>query len=220
MWMDEGMNTFINGYSSKAFNNGEYNDTSSAALRITKGLISEKDPLMTAPEVSNEGGMYYYKTALALNILRNEVLGADRFDYAFNMYIKRWAYKHPQPEDFFRTMNDAAGDNLNWFWKEWFFTNWTLDQAVTDVKYIKNEPSNGALITIENLGQMALPVQLKVTEVNGNTQLIKLPVEVWQRGYKWTFKYNSTGKIASVIIDPNNLLPDVDRSNNVYKMPE
>lgn len=219
MWMDEGMNTFINGYSSKAFNNGEYNDTSSAALKITRAMIKEKDPLMTAPEVSTEGGMYYYKTALALNILRNEVLGADRFDYAFRMYVKRWAYKHPQPDDFFRTMNDAAGDNLNWFWKEWFFTNWNLDQAVTDVKYIGSDAKNGALITIENLGQMALPVQVKVTEVNGTTQLIKLPVEIWQRGYKWTFKYNSGSKISSVIIDPDNLFPDINRTNNTYKVP-
>ncbi|SDT31873.1 hypothetical protein SAMN05216490_3073 [Mucilaginibacter mallensis] len=220
MWMDEGMNTFINGYSSASFNKGEYNDTSSAAVKLTRGLIKEHDPLMTAPEVSNEGGMYYYKTALALNILRNEVLGADRFDYAFKMYIKRWAYKHPQPDDFFRTMNDAAGDNLNWFWKEWFFTNWTLDQAVTGVKYIGDDAKNGVFITIENLGEMALPVRLKVTEENGNTQIVDLPVEVWQRGAKWVFKYNSTSKIATVVIDPEHRLPDTDRSNNIYRMPQ
>ena len=219
MWMDEGMNTFINGYSSASFNHGEYNDTSSAAVKIIKGLIREQDPLMTAPEVSNEGGMYYYKTALALNILRNEVLGPERFDYAFKFYIKRWAYKHPQPDDFFRTMNDAAGDNLNWFWKEWFYTNWTLDQAVKDVKYINSDPSAGAFITIENLGEMALPVILKVTEQNGNVQIITLPVEVWQRGSKWTFRCNSTTKINSVIIDPDKRFPDTDRSNNVYNMP-
>jgi hypothetical protein len=220
MWMDEGMNTFINGYSSASFNHGEYIDTSSAAAQLTLGLIREKDPLMTAPEVSNEGGMYYYKTALALNILRNEVLGPDRFDYAFKFYIRRWAYKHPQPEDFFRTMNDAAGDNLNWFWKEWFFETWTLDQAVTAVKYIKDDPAAGALITIENMGKMALPVTLKINEQNGSTSLVKLPVEIWQRGAKWTFKYNSASKISSIVIDPDRRLPDVDRSNNVYHMPE
>jgi hypothetical protein len=221
MWMDEGLNTFINGYASNYFNNGEYADTSSAAVRMTRSMVKEKDPLMTAPEVmaTSDGGLYYYKTTLALNILRNEVLGPERFDYAFKFYIKRWAYKHPQPDDFFRTMNDAAGDNLNWFWKEWFFTTWNLDQAVTNVKYIKDDPSGGALITIENLGQMALPVNLKVTEQNGNVQLIKLPVEIWQRGPKWTLKCNSTTKITSVVIDPDKRLPDTDRSNNVYYMP-
>lgn len=222
MWMDEGLNTFINGYASNWFNHGEYKDTSSMAVRMTRSLLKEKDPLMTAPEVMafSDGGLYYYKTALALNVLRNVVLGADRFDYAFNMYIKRWAYKHPQPDDFFRTMNDAAGEDLNWFWKEWFFTAWNLDQAVTDVKYVKNDPVAGALITLENLGGMALPVAIKVTEQNGAVQQIKLPVEVWQRGAKWVFKCNSTTKITSVILDPDRQLPDIDRSNNVYRMPE
>jgi len=213
------LNTFINGYASTYFNNGEYKDTSKAAVKLTHTLVKEKEALMIAPEASNDGGLYYYKTTLALNILRNEILGPQRFDYAFNFYIKRWAYKHPQPDDFFRTMNDAAGDNLNWFWKEWFFTTWTLDQAVTGVKYIQDDPSAGALITIENLGQMALPVNIKVTEQNGNVQLIKLPVEVWQRGGKWTLKCRSTTKITSVIIDPDKLYPDTDRSNNIYNMP-
>jgi len=219
MWMDEGLNTFINGYASNYFNNGEYGDTSKAAVKLTHSLMNEKEALMIAPEVSNNGGLYYYKTTLALNILRNEVLGPQRFDFAFNTYIKRWAYKHPQPDDFFRTMNDAAGDNLNWFWKEWFFTTWTLDQAVTGVKYVAGDPSAGALITIENFGQMALPVNVKVTEQNGNVQLIKLPVEVWQHGAKWTFKCHTTSKIRSVIIDPDKLFPDTDRSNNTYNMP-
>ena len=222
MWMDEGLNTFVNGYASNWFNHGEYRDTSSMAVSMTRGLVKEKDPLMTAPEVMafSDGGLYYYKTALALNILRNVVLGADRFDYAFNMYIKRWAYKHPQPDDFFRTMNDAAGEDLNWFWKEWFFTSWNLDQAVTDVKYVKNDPAAGALITLENLGGMALPVAIKVTEQNGTVQQIKLPVEVWQRGAKWVFKCNSTTKITSVILDTERQLPDTDRGNNIYRMPE
>jgi len=220
MWMDEGMNTFINGYASNWFNHGEYGDTSSMAVGMTRSLMREKDPLMTAPEVMHDGGQYYYKTALALNILRNVVLGTDRFDYAFNMYIKRWAYKHPLPQDFFRTMNDAAGEDLNWFWKEWFYTTWKLDQAVTDVKYNKNDPATGAIITIENLGEMALPITLKVTEQNGKVQEIKLPVEVWQKGAKWKLKCNTTSKITSVIADPGRQLPDIDRSNNIFKLPE
>ena len=216
-WMDEGFNTFINGFAWTHFNNGEYANKNSLALQMAQEMSKEKDPLMTAPEVMSEGGLYYYKTTLVLNILRNVVLGPDRFDYAFKTYIKRWAYKHPQPDDFFRTMNDAAGEDLDWFWKEWFFTTWNIDQAVKDVKYIKNDPSSGSLITLENLKEMALPVMLKVTEQNGNSQLIKLPVEIWQRGSVWTFKCNTTSKIKEVVVDPDNLLPDIDRSNNIYK---
>ncbi len=123
-------------------------------------------------------------------------------------------FKHPQPIDFFRTMNDAAGDDLNWFWKEWFYETWKLDQAVKSVKYVNDNPADGALITIENKEKMALPVTVKVTEENGQTQTLKLPVNVWQRDTDWTFKYNSTSKITSVVLDPDGELPDIDRKNN------
>ncbi len=216
-WMDEGFDTFINGYAWLHFNNGEYAPKGNPAQSIVPEMIKSKHALMVAPEVNNEGGMAYYKTALALNLLRNVVLGADRFDYAFKIYIKRWAYKHPQPDDFFRTTNDAAGEDLTWFWKEWFYTTWTLDQAVTEIKYDKNGASSGAFITIENLKEIVMPVTIKIIEQNGQTQIMKLPVEIWQRGAKWTFKCNTTSKITRVILDPDNLLPDVDRANNTLK---
>jgi len=219
MWMDEGLNTFINGYASNAFNNGEYGDTTNKTiLRMARTMKYAKDPLMTPPESMGLGdyGQYYSKTAVALNVLRNSVIGADRFDYAFKTYIHRWAFKHPQPIDFFRTMNDAAGENLNWFWKEWFYKTWKLDQAVKDVKYVKDKPAEGALITITNLQKMALPVVVKITEENGNTQLLNLPVNVWQRGADWTFKCNTISKITSVVLDPDEVLPDIDRKNNKW----
>jgi len=220
MWMDEGMNTFVNGYASNWFNNGEYGDTTNKSIeREANSMKRNKNPLMTPPEAMGlrDYGMYYSKTAVGLNILRNSIIGANRFDYAFRTYIRRWAFKHPQPDDFFRTMNDAAGEDLGWFWKEWFYETWKLDQAVKSVVYIKDKPENGALITVENLGEIALPVTLKITEQNGNTQQIKLPVEVWQRDEQWTFKYNSTSPITSIVLDPNNELPDENRSNNIWK---
>jgi hypothetical protein len=220
MWMDEGLNTFINGYASNAFNKGEYGDTTNTTiLRMAKVMKLAKDPLMTPPESMSLGdyGQYYSKTAVALNVLRNSVIGADRFDFAFKTYINRWAFKHPQPIDFFRTMNDAAGENLNWFWKEWFYETWKLDQAVKDVQYVNDKPAEGALITIINLQKMALPVTVKITEENGNTQLLNLPVNVWQRGADWTFKCNTTSKIKSVVLDPGEVLPDIDRKNNKWQ---
>jgi hypothetical protein len=220
MWMDEGFNTFINGYASASFNHSEYHDsTSRPALQMARIMIRSKDPLMTPPEVMGfrDVGLYYNKTAAALNILRTEVLGPDRFDYAFRTYISRWALKHPQPDDFFRTMDDAAGDDLTWFWKEWFFTNWTLDQAVAGMRYINNDSSKGVQITLKNLGQMALPVTLKITEENGHAGVVRLPVEIWQRGDEWTLSYNSTSAITSIVLDPDNRLPDTDRTNNKWE---
>ncbi|HEV2479660.1 MAG TPA: M1 family metallopeptidase, partial [Puia sp.] len=120
MWQDEGLNTFINQFSTREFNNGEYYHgiNSQFMFRI---FSKEKDPLMTPPEAMNLNGYgaYYYKTAAALNLLRDVVVDSNRFDYAFREYIRRWAFKHPQPDDFFRTMNSAMGENLEWFWKEW-----------------------------------------------------------------------------------------------------
>ena len=120
-------------------------------------------------------------------------------------------------DDFFRTMNDASGEDLNWFWKEWFYTTWNIDQAITEVRYVKNDPTLRALITVENLREMALPVVAKITEENGKVQTVKLPVEIWQHGPKWIFRYNSNPKIKQVLLDPYDRLPDTDRSNNIYE---
>ncbi|HTJ14107.1 MAG TPA: hypothetical protein VL547_18845, partial [Dinghuibacter sp.] len=122
-----------------------------------------------------------------------------------------------QPDDFFRTMNSAVGENLDWFWKEWFFTTDKLDQAVSSVKYVSGDATKGALITIDNLDKMAMPVIIKITDATGASQIVRLPVDVWQRGGSWTFKYPSTGPLTSVELDPEHLLPDMNRENNVWK---
>jgi Peptidase family M1 domain len=224
MWQDEGFNTYINYIATDIFNKGEYVNDSSYfdkgffASRDYIQFMQYKDPLITVSDAMNEKQHYqfYGKTAYGLNLLRTVVVGKERFDYAFRKYTEAWAFKHPTPYDFFHCINNAAGEDLNWFWKEWFFTTWKLDQEITGVTYVGNDPSLGALITIENKGKMILPVILKVTESNGHAETIKLPVEVWQRGGTWTFKYASKTKIDKVVLDPDNLLPDVDRKNNEW----
>jgi hypothetical protein len=224
MWQDEGFNSYINYYAGEIFNQGEYArdpalyQKSHFAWLDQSTLPFLKDPLMTFSEAMDvdQHYQYYSKTAYGLNLLRNLVLGKDRFDYAFRKYTAAWAFKHPTPYDFFHCINSAAGDDLNWFWKEWFFTTWTLDQAVTSVKYIDDDPAKGALITIDNKGKMILPVILKVVQANGKSETIRLPVEIWQRSGNWTLKYASTGKIQQVVLDPDNQLPDVERKNNLW----
>ncbi len=228
-WMDEGFNTFIDIYSYKHFNNGEYfpkRDGEYApkggnpAREIVPFLLSkDSQPIMSYADAIKGQFVHtleYYKTSLGLVMLREDVLGHKRFDYAFRTYINRWAFKHPSPLDFFRTMNDASGENLNWFWKEWFLKTWTLDQAVESVKYIDNDPAKGSLITIENNNQMVMPVTVEVKESNGKKGVVKLPVEIWERSGEFTFKYNSTSLLDSVVVDPNKQLPDVNEDNNVW----
>ncbi|WP_252191158.1 M1 family aminopeptidase [Polaribacter sp. Q13] len=217
-WMDEGFNTFINDVDTKEFNNGEYYHTADLQSMGIRLFNEQLDPVFTVPDViHNQGNLgveAYYKPSTALQILRNTVLGQDRFDYAFKTYIKRWAFKHPTPWDFFNTMNSAAGEDLTWFWKGWFMNNWKLDQAVEGVKYVKGDPKNGALITLLNKNKMAMPVTLKITEANNTTKTVKLPVEVWMTGPEYVYNYESTTKIISVEIDPNHEVPDLNPANN------
>lgn len=224
MWQDEGLNTYINYIATGLFNKGEYVqdaarfDKSYFASVDYEQFMQYKDPLMAVSDAMDEVQHYQYygKAAYGLNLLRTVVVGKERFDYAFRKYTEAWAFKHPTPYDFFHCINNAAGEDLNWFWKEWFFTTWKLDQAITNVTYIDNDPAKGALITIENKGKMILPVILKIQQSNGDTKTIQLPVEIWQRGGVWVYKYASSTKVEKVVLDPEKVLPDVDRSNNEW----
>ena len=159
----------------------------------------------------------YRKPALGLLMLREVVLGPERFDYAFKNYIKKWAFKHPRPIDFFNAMESAAGDDLDWFWKSWFYGTGNIDQAVTKIDYYKGLPKNGALITVENLGEVPMPVVLQLTDANGKNYTYKLPAEVWMRGNSTVYKTDTTLKIVKATIDPEGYYPDIDASNNVLE---
>ncbi|ANH82896.1 peptidase M1 [Niabella ginsenosidivorans] len=230
-FMDEGFNTFIDIYAQEYFNNGEFApkrdgeyapkggnpaDEIIPVIKATKGGPT----LLTAPDAMDYKYVHplaYFKTAFGLVLLREVILGQDRFDYAFRTYTKNWAFKHPSPVDFFRSMENAAGEDLSWFWREWFYNNWELDQAVAGVKYVEGDPQKGALITIENKEQMVLPLPMEITETNGHTQTIQVPVEIWQQGAQRTIRVRTTSPVTSVIIDPRHQLPDSHRENNVWK---
>jgi hypothetical protein len=219
-WMDEGFNTFINSLSSTDFNNGEYKagaqDLHRGADRFTHPKL---EPVMSAPDnmkEANIGLLCYYKPGAGLTILREQILGAERFDFAFRTYVARWAFKHPAPDDFFRTMENVAGEDLSWLWRGWFVNNWRLDQGVNSVKYVENDPKKGIIITIENFEKMAMPVTLEVKTKSGKVTRIKLPVEIWQRNNDWSFRHDSTEEIESVTIDPDHVLPDSNESNNKW----
>ncbi len=231
-WMDEGLNTFMNIYSTDEFNHGEFapkrdNEYAPKGGNPTQEIIPllkdpEAPPIITFADAIPYKYVHpleYYKAALGLVLLRENILGHERFDYAFKTYINRWAFKHPSPEDFFRTINDASGENLNWFWKEWFYEKWTLDQAVDSVNYINGDYTKGALITIKNNDKMVMPVIVQIKESSGKIGKIKLPVEVWEKSGSFQFKYNSENIIDSVIIDPDETFPDINRINNVWSSP-
>ncbi len=219
-WMDEGLNTFINHYSTLDY--GKYTSRLSGSKMFINSLSSaQRESISTAPDVAqtyNLGMTAYYKPAIGLIMLREVILGPDRFDYAFKNYIKKWAFKHPRPIDFFNAMNNGAGEDLDWFWKSWFYGTGNIDQAVIKVDYYKNLPENGALITLENKGDVPMPVTLLLTDVNGKTYNFKVPVEVWMRGNSIVYKADTNTKIAKVVIDPDGFFPDINSNNNVLEV--
>ena len=218
-WMDEGFNTFINQLSTEDFNDGEYRDVE-PFVRAYEKFGDRTETVMKIPDAlkeSNIGTALYYKPAYALYLLRNEIIGAQRFDYAFKTYIKRWAFKHPTPFDFFRTIENAAGEDLGWFWKELFLENYTLDQRVNEPVYDSGDPAKGAFVVIDNLDQMAMPVYLEYETVSGKKNKIKIPVEVWQNNISWTVKLNTTEKIKALTIDPDRVFPDINYENNKWR---
>ncbi len=227
-WMDEGFNTFIDIYASDEVNDGEFAPKRDGEYAPGGGnpadeiapYLSDPDAPIIMVRADAVPGKYrhpmvYFKPAFGLVLLREYILGKDRFDYAFRRYIQQWAYKHPSPYDFFHTIENEAGEDLAWFWRAWFFHNWSLDQAIQKVAYQKG-PAKGAEITLANLDKMVMPVVIELTLKDGAKQRIWLPVETWLQNKVYTLKLPTSQAITAVILDPDKMLPDKNRDNNEW----
>ncbi len=219
-WMDEGMNVFLNRLSTDEFNGGEYKggytDMHKEALYFTNPGL---EPVMSAVshiKSENRATLLYFKPAAGLRILRSKILGEEKFDPAFKTYIQRWAYKHPTPEDFFRTMENVSGEDLSWFWRSWFLNNWQLDQAIKDVQIIRNDTASGIRVTIANLEKAAMPVELELKYKTGKKERFKLPVEIWESHESFTIHLPCADEPESVTLDPDKALPDINPRNNIW----
>jgi len=139
-WMDEGLNTFVQTLTQREYypEMPARRGTAASIVNYMKGNPDFIRPIMTNSEqIAQFGNNAYAKPAAALNILRETVMGPELFDYAFKEYAQRWAFKSPEPADFFRTMEDASAVDLDWFWKGWFFTTDFVDLEVANVKWFK-----------------------------------------------------------------------------------
>lgn len=219
-WMDEGFNSFINYYSWQeryGENRGRRGDARSF---VDAMKLPDQQPMATpADQVmpGRLGTLQYAKTATGLVMLREFVLGPERFDAAFREYIRRWAFRHPQPADFFRTMEDVSGAELSWFWRGWILETGTLDQAVERVEHSEAGRPRAVLL---NRAELVMPVELGVTYDDGTTEVRRLPVEVWYYTNRWVAEWDSGGrKVARVVLDPDEALPDIDASNNTWEAP-
>ncbi len=137
-WMDEGLNTFVEYLTEELWDN-KFPSSRGPAYKITDYMKLPKDqlePIMTNSEnIIQFGANAYSKPCTGLNMLRETIMGRESFDYAFKEYAKRWAFKHPTPADLFRTMEDASAEDLDWFWRGWFYNTDPVDISLDTVKW-------------------------------------------------------------------------------------
>jgi hypothetical protein len=229
-WMDEGFNTFIDVYQSDDFQHGIYGPKRDPEYapgggnpvdEIQSVLADRAAPIMLtrADQVreSYRHPVTYFKSALGLVLLREQILGPERFDWAFRKFIRDWTFRHPSPSDFFRAMESAGGEDLSWFWRGWYFNNWTLDLATDGARPVDDDWHHGALISVSNLDPMVMPAVIEVTFQDGSSRRMTLAAESWIKSTSVSVKLDSTEPVTAVTVDPDHVLPDKDRANNVWK---
>lgn len=225
MWQDEGFNTFINYFSEAR----RYPEKGSYAERVRsdREQVVEfmkrgyDEPLEINPDRINPallGENAYVKTAVGLGLLRDEILGVAAFDDAFREYTRRWAFKHPAPADFFKTMEDVSGRRLDWFFRQWFLENPHFDQAIDSIVQKQVNGVDSVAVLYTNHARGVMPIHARFIFTDGSTQNFDYPAEVWSTNTTFYIRrYAFPGKtVARVELDPDKRLPDTDRANNVW----
>ncbi len=231
-WMDEGLNSFLEYYGSIEYDSAWPTARLRGPAPNIVNYMKDQDqvPLMTESDYIHRqfGNNGYSKPAAGLVMLREKILGAERFDLAFQEYSKKWMFKHPQPADFFRTLASGSGEKLDYYWRGWFYSTYANDQAVTKVESQSADSLAGNTkrgkfyhrVTIENKGGLVMPVELEIEYADGSKERRALPVEVWRRNEKQTVHgFFSEKEILSVTADPDQGYADVDRTNNTIRKP-
>ena len=226
-WMDEGLNTFLQHYAEVDLD-PEFPRWRGSPQSIVEYMRDpDQFPIMTHSDLISKdfGNNGYAKPAAGLTMLREAVLGPEVFDDAFSGYAQRWAFKKPQPSDFFRSMDEGAGEDLAWMWRGWFYTTHANDQKVADVTRQNTEELLGSAergryyyrIKLQNEGGLVTPVQMDVTFEDGTVERIDLPVDVWRANEKeFVFGLFTDDELTKVVVDPDGWFADIDRDDNEW----
>jgi hypothetical protein len=217
-WMDEGFNTFIDLENAASYFAGTpYGDSIQQHplhLYVEHGRPGNEQPLVSNPtEVHDLFWSGYQKPALMLSLLRDEVMGRERFERAFREYIRVWAFRHPTPADFMRMMRDESGMDLDWFWRGWLYTTARLDQSVDS---ITTRAEGGSNVWVGSRGTMLMPAELALTFADGTSETVRLPVQMWNLGPRFMYRVPGGKRVVKAVIDPRQALPDVERGNGVW----
>ncbi len=215
-WMDEGTTSFNGSAAENEFYAGRRWDLGDYRGYIGITRSDNEGPIMTWSDYHTNGWAYgtasYSKPATMLWTLRG-LLGEEMFARAYHAYIDRWAFKHPKPWDMFNTFSDVSGQNLDWFWRTWYYETWTLDQSIADVHVDGDE----TVIVIEDLGRAPMPARLTITTANGETLEREVPVNHWLDGARTAEVRVPVANVIKVELDAAEVFPDTDRGNNVWE---
>jgi hypothetical protein len=214
-FMDEGFNGYIDAIAvSRISNTVLARQIGVPGYRRIAGTELEA-PMMWIADYAGPGyGVQTYgKAPMALNVL-GAVVGDSAVGRALAEYAMAWKYKHPTPYDFFFSMNKSLGKNLDWFWYEWFFTTYTLDQSIESARIVGDQVE----LSVRDKGDMAMPIIVGIEWTNGNRTVMTYPADVWFTGSRiLTAKLPLSGRtIKSITLDPQDRFYDLDRSNNVW----
>ena len=221
-WMDEGFNTYLNAFANEARYPGQNAYPGYLKNWGDAVLQGTQSPLMTAPDnidASALDAIGYRKPAVVLLTLRNHVVGPDLFDFAFREYIRSWAFKHPTPGDFFRSIENSTGEDLSWFWRSFFYTTDVLDIGIDSVSTRRSEGQTFATIALRQNTSIPFPVQLRVAYADGTTQDFSLPVNVWARGNRFDAVLPVRAPVTGVRLWPEPSVPDWNPSNDTWGNP-
>jgi hypothetical protein len=214
-WMDEGFTTYNNSLSMADYYDTEPQRPGRYEQYLMAARVKFEVPIMEHADYTENlfrrELAAYTKPAMLMHVLRH-MLGVEKFDAAYRKYATTWAFKHPMPWDFFAMMEEAAGADLDWFWQAWYYHTATLDQAIDAVS-----PAPGGIqVTVTNLSDAVLPVELGVELADGSNETIVWPASVWAGTRTVTRDVPVAGRVSRVTIDPGQFYPDTDRSNNEW----
>jgi len=223
MWQDEGFNTFINTFSEgrRYPEKGDQMARAAEERRLVEQYMAAgaDKPVNMNPDRINPrllGEAAYVKPSVGLQLLRQEILGPEAFDDALRAYIQRWAYKHPTPADFFRTMEDVGGRRLDWFWREWFVENARFDQSIDSVLVRQDGDTTRVAVLYGNRERGVLPLRVRFSFTDGSVEDVVYPAEVWSTNSRqYVRQYVFPRKtLLRIELDPEQRLLDIDRANN------
>lgn len=218
-WMDEGLNTYINTFAKEL----RWRDSAmiGSMLENWKSTVNAGNdvPLMTpadnvpAPAL---GSVAYRKPAVVLLTLRNHVVGPELFDFAFREYIRNWAFKHPTPGDFFRSIENAAGRDLSWYWRQYWYATDLLDIAIDSVSQGQQGTQSLATVSLHRRTAVLLPVRLRFKYANGATGDFSLPANIWANGDRFDATIAVPAKVVGARLWPDQSVPDWNHDNDAW----